>query len=97
MYAKFFRSTPGGSAAGAVSKGGPNEFQSLKIRQFHRGTAVVFTVVVASSSPSWEREEPLFWVYYLPLLPLALLLLSGLYMFALPYAAKRRKAQEKLQ
>lgn len=32
------------------------------------------------------------WVAYLPLFPLALLLLTGLYLFALPYTARRRRA-----
>jgi hypothetical protein len=33
------------------------------------------------------------WVTYSPLLPLALLLLTGLYLFVLPYAARRRRAR----
>ena len=33
------------------------------------------------------------WVTYSPLLPLAFLLLTGLYMFVLPYAARRRNAR----
>lgn len=32
--------------------------------------------------------DPPNWVTYSPLLPLTLLLFSGLYMFVLPYAAK---------
>ena len=32
------------------------------------------------------------WITYSPLLPLALLLLTGLYLFVLPYLAKRRGA-----
>jgi ABC-type polysaccharide/polyol phosphate export permease len=35
-------------------------------------------------------EKPANWVYLSPLLPLALLALTGLYMFVLPYAAKWR-------
>ena len=35
-------------------------------------------------------ELPVGWVAYLPLLPLAVLLPTGLYMFVLPYAAGRR-------
>jgi hypothetical protein len=35
-----------------------------------------------------------FWVFYVPLLPLFLLMFTGLYMFALPYATKRRTALE---
>jgi hypothetical protein len=31
------------------------------------------------------------WVTYSPLLPLAVLLLTGLYMFVLPYATKWRR------
>ena len=34
--------------------------------------------------------EPPAWVAYSPLLPLFLLLFTGLYMFVLPYAAKWR-------
>ena len=33
------------------------------------------------------------WVTYSPLLPLALLLFTGLYMFALPYATKWRSGR----
>ena len=33
------------------------------------------------------------WVTYSPLFPLALLLLTGLYLFVQPYAAKLRSAQ----
>ncbi len=35
-------------------------------------------------------RQPANWVYLSPLLPLALLLLTGLYLFGLPYAAERR-------
>ena len=38
---------------------------------------------------SWIRQAHR-WVTYSPLLPLALLLFSGLYLFMLPYAAKWR-------
>jgi hypothetical protein len=34
------------------------------------------------------------WVTYSPLLPLALLLFTGLYMFVLPYVSRRRSAQD---
>jgi hypothetical protein len=33
------------------------------------------------------------WVSYVPLLPLALLLFTGLYLFVLPYAAKWRSGR----
>jgi hypothetical protein len=40
------------------------------------------------------RGQPPAWVTYAPLLPLALLLFSGLYLFALPYAARRRSRRQ---
>jgi len=62
---------------------------SVWIRQFHRWTSIVFTaVVVAIFVTLGAGTEPASWVYFLPLLPLFLLMLTGLYMFALPYAAK---------
>jgi len=61
------------------------------IRQFHRWTSIIFTlVVVAIFTALGLGKEPAQWVYYLPLLPLALLLITGLYMFVLPYVARRR-------
>ena len=36
-------------------------------------------------------RQPPQWVYYVPLLPLALLVLSGLYMFFAPYTARSSK------
>jgi hypothetical protein len=38
-------------------------------------------------------REPASWVYFLPLIPLALLMLTGLYMFCLPYAARWRSSR----
>lgn len=61
------------------------------IRQFHRWTSIVFTVVVVAIFVALGLgKQPEQWVYFLPLLPLALLLVTGLYMFVLPYAARRR-------
>jgi len=64
------------------------------IRQTHRWLSIAFTaVVVAIFVTLGMGKEPAQWVYFLPLLPLALMTLTGLYMFALPYAAKWRDAQ----
>ena len=60
------------------------------IRQFHRWTSIVFTVTVIATFVALAQEEPIVWVSYVPLLPLFLLLLTGLYLFALPYLARRR-------
>ena len=37
------------------------------------------------------QGTPPAWITYSPLLPLFLLMFTGLYMFALPYVAKRRR------
>lgn len=62
------------------------------VRQLHRWVAVAFTLTVVATIVALAREEPIVWVSYLPLLPLALLFLSGLYLFALPYLTRRRAA-----
>jgi heme A synthase len=63
------------------------------IRQTHRFLAVTFTVTVVVTFVALAQEDPIVWVSYVPLFPLALLLFSGLYLFALPYVAKRRTAR----
>ncbi|GLY08464.1 hypothetical protein [Actinoplanes sp. NBRC 101535] len=60
------------------------------IRQSHRWLSITFTVTVVATVVALTREEPVVWVSYLPLLPLALLLVSGMYLFAQPYLARRR-------
>jgi len=69
-----------------------------RVRQLHRGLAIAFTVTVIATVIALAREEPIVWVSYLPLLPLAFLLFTGLNMYALPYTAKwrgrRRTAHE---
>ena len=60
------------------------------IRQTHRWLAIAFTATVIVTFVALAQKEPVVWVSYVPLLPLALLLLSGLYLFALPYAARLR-------
>ena len=64
---------------------------SIWIRQIHRWLSIVFTAVVtAIFIVLGVGKQPAQWVYYLPLFPLALLMLTGLYMFVLPYAANWR-------
>jgi hypothetical protein len=60
------------------------------IRQAHRWLSVVFTLTVVANFAAMSQGQPPDWVTYSPLLPLALLLFTGLYMFVLPYAARRR-------
>ena len=64
-----------------------------RIRQIHRWLSIAFTVTVIVTFVALAQEEPVVWVSYVPLLPLALLLLTGLYLFVLPYAAKWRSGR----
>jgi heme A synthase len=66
------------------------------VRQSHRWLGMAFTVTVIANIVVMavrQGEMPPPWVTYSPLLPLALLMLSGLYLFVLPYAAKWRSAR----
>ena len=66
---------------------------SMSIRQVHRWVSIVFTITVIANFVALSRGGmPPPWITYAPLLPLALLLFSGLYLFVLPYAAKRRRS-----
>jgi cellulose synthase/poly-beta-1,6-N-acetylglucosamine synthase-like glycosyltransferase len=62
------------------------------IRQIHRWLSIAFTVTVIANFVVMALGEPPLWVVYSPLLPLFLLLFTGLYMFVLPYAAKQRRS-----
>jgi len=59
------------------------------IRQGHRWVSIIFTLTVVANFVALGMGKPAAWFYYLPLPPLFLLLFSGLYMFALPYVARR--------
>ncbi len=60
------------------------------VRQFHRWLSVAFTVSVIATFIALSPESPVIWVSYVPLVPLALLTLSGLYLFVLRYAGRWR-------
>lgn len=62
------------------------------VRQFHRWVSVIFVATVVMTTIALAQKEPIVWVSYVPLLPLALLALTGLYLFVLPYVGKRRNA-----
>lgn len=66
---------------------------NMWIRQIHRWVAVAFTVSVIATFIALAQEDPIVWVSYVPLLPLALLLFSGLYLFVLPYTTRWRNGR----
>jgi len=63
------------------------------IRQGHRWLSIAFTVTVIANFAAMALGDPPALVVYAPLPPLFLLLFTGLYLFALPYAARRRGRQ----
>ena len=65
------------------------------IRQTHRWLSIAFTLTVIANFVALARGRgmPPPWITYSPLPPLAVLLLTGLYLFALPYVVKRRGRQ----
>ena len=60
------------------------------VRQVHRWLSIAFTVAVIINIVAMAQEKPALWIGLLALFPLILLMFSGLYMFARPYAAKWR-------
>lgn len=71
---------------------------NMWIRQIHRWLSMIFTLTVIANFVAMAMGEPPAWVVYSPLLPLFLLMFSGLYMFMLPYAARWRSGgQERTQ
>ena len=63
------------------------------VRQIHRWLSIAFTVAVIVNVIAMMQGKQAVWVGLLALFPLILLMLSGLYIFALPYAAKWRGAR----
>ena len=63
------------------------------IRQTHRWLSIVFTLTVVANFVALglgRGQQPPPWITYSPLPPLFLLMFTGLYLFVLPYLAKRR-------
>jgi hypothetical protein len=62
-------------------------------RQIHRWLSIAFTAAVIANVVAMVMGIQAIWVGLLALFPLVLLLVTGLYLFALPYAGKWRSAQ----
>ena len=91
MYAHFVRLGP----APSMVRHQVEALVSKLIRKFHRWVSLAFTAgtmlntaVIAMNN----GQQPPYWLYFFALIPLFLLLLSGLYLFALPYVARMRAA-----
>jgi len=64
------------------------------IRLVHRWLSIVFTAAVIATTIALAQKEPIMWMSYVPLAPLALMFLTGMYLFVLPYVGRRRRAQD---
>jgi len=62
------------------------------IRQFHRWLSIIFTLTVLANLVALAMQKQSTWVGLMALFPLILLMITGLYLFALPYLAKSRAA-----
>ena len=94
--------TQRGEAAPAASRRpGPETVMTFNqwIRRTHRWLSIVFTLTVVANFAAMTQGAPPAWITYSPLLPLFLLLFSGLYLFHLPHEVRWRKraGQETLQ
>jgi len=65
---------------------------NMRIRQVHRWLSIIFTLAVIINIAAMTQAEPAIWVGLLALFPLILLLLSGLYLFALPYLTRAQRS-----
>jgi uncharacterized membrane protein len=64
------------------------------IRQVHRWLSIAFMAAVIAVIVAMGRQQaPAIWVGLLALVPLIVLLLTGLYLFVLPYATNWRSGR----
>jgi hypothetical protein len=63
------------------------------IRRIHRWVSIAFTVGVVTYIVAMSQGQPPAWMGLLALIPLILLLITGLYLFVLPYSARWRGAR----
>lgn len=64
------------------------------IRQAHRWLSITFTVAALINIVALVMKLQAFWIGLLALVPLVLLLISGLYLFVLPYLRGRGRRGE---
>ena len=63
------------------------------LRQIHRWVSMAFTVAVIINIIALVQEKQSTFIGLLALFPLVLLLITGLYLFVLPYANEWRGSQ----
>ena len=61
------------------------------IRQIHRWLSIVLMAAVAVNIVALVQKVQAVWIGLLALVPLILMMLTGLYLFVLPYVSRRRE------
>lgn len=61
------------------------------IRQAHRWVSVAFTLAILANVVALLAGRQEVWIGFAALPPLALLLISGIYLFVLPYLERRTR------
>lgn len=64
------------------------------IRQTHRWLSIAFTLAVVLNVVALILQHQAVWIGLVALFPLLLLLVTGLYLFVLPYLAKGRSGRQ---
>jgi len=62
------------------------------VRQFHRWVSLAFLAAVIAAAMALAQKEPVTWMSYLPLPPLGVLAITGVYLFIRPHLARGRRA-----
>jgi uncharacterized protein (DUF58 family) len=65
------------------------------MRQFHRWVSLAFTLGVIVNIVANLQKQQAGWIFALALVPLALLLLTGTWLFFRPYVLKLRRVHER--
>ncbi|MBW8302184.1 MAG: hypothetical protein K0M60_21540 [Hydrogenophaga sp.] len=63
------------------------------IRQIHRWLSLAFTLAVVANIAAMGLAEPAVWIGLLALVPLIPLLLTGIYLFALPLISLQSRGE----
>lgn len=63
-------------------------FQHL-VRAGHRWLGMILTLSIVANFAAMAFGPPPAWLVYFPLAPLSLLVISGVYLFVLPYRRRR--------
>jgi hypothetical protein len=67
------------------------------MRQIHRWLSIAFTLAVIGNMIAMVRQDQAVWIGLLAMFPLILLMLTGLYLFARPYAVRWRSESRPLR